>query len=113
MRLPVALVLGMMVTACAPDVTPLTLPAADGREAVIVIGDGFRYVVNYQSSQQARGGVFLRITRASAPEFGYSDGLVAKNVAEAYCEGYNRDLNPVAYGQFSLPASWMFEGGCT
>ena len=95
-----------------PPPPPLTLPPADGRASQIIIGDGFKYVVNYQSGMAARGKVFLRITRASAPELGYSDGLTAKRVAEAYCEGYNRPLNPVAFGQFSLPASWMFEGGC-
>ncbi len=92
---------------------PLALPAADGRAEQVVIGDGFRYVVNRQTLQQAQGGVVMRITRASAPELDYSDGLTAKKVAEAYCAGFNRSLNPSAYGRFSAPASWVFGWGCT
>lgn len=92
---------------------PLTLPAADGRAADVGIGDGFRYIVNRQALDQALGKVFLRVTRAGAPEMTYSDGLLAKRVAEAYCAEFNRELNPVAYGKFSTPASWLFEGGCT
>lgn len=91
---------------------PLTQPAADGRAAQIIIGDGFRYIVNRQALAQAKGGVMIRITRATAPELTYSDGLTAKKVAEAYCAGFNRVLNPSAYGQFSNPASWIFEWGC-
>ena len=92
---------------------PLTLPAADGRAEQVVIGDGFRYVVNRQALQQAQGGVVMRITRASAPELDYSDGLTAKKVAEAYCAGFKRSLDPSAYGRFSAPASWVFGWGCT
>jgi hypothetical protein len=95
-----------------PPPPPLTLPAADGRAAQIIIGDGFRYVVNRQALEQAKGGVMIRITRASAPELTYSDGLTAKTVAEAYCAGFNRALNPSAFGRFSNPASWVFEWGC-
>lgn len=95
-----------------PPPPPLTLPPADGRAAEIVPGDGFTYIVNYQALQQARLQVFLRVARASAPELTYSDGLLAKQIAEAYCALYNRPLNPVAYGTFSNPAAWIFEGGC-
>ena len=40
----------LVLTACTGPVPPrpLTLPPADGRAAEIVIGDGFRYVVNHQ-----------------------------------------------------------------
>lgn len=95
-----------------PPPVPLTLPAADGRAAQIIIGDGFRYVVTRQALEQAKGGVMIRITRASAPELTYSDGLTAKKVAEAYCAGFNRALSPSAFGRFSNPASWVFEWGC-
>ena len=104
----------LALAACAGPVPPrpLTLPPADGRAAQIIIGDGYRYVVNHQRLDQSLGDVFLRVTRATAPEMDYSDGLTAKKVAGAYCAGYNRKLNPVAYGKFSTPASWLFEGGC-
>lgn len=110
------LALGLMalLSACAaPTPQPLTLPPADGRAAEVMPGDGYRYVINVQTSAQAYGGVWLRVTRASAPELTYSDGLVAKRAGEAYCAGFNRQLNPAAYGRFSTPASWLFEGGCT
>ena len=95
-----------------PPPPPLTLPPADGRAADIVIGDGYHYVVNYQGLEQSREKVFLRVARASAPELTYSDGLLAKQIAGAYCARYNRPLSPVAYGLFSMPAAWLFEGGC-
>ena len=98
--------------AALPPPPQLPLPPADGRAADIVIGDGFRYLVLYRHMDQARGNVVLRITRASAPELDYSDGLVAKRVAEAYCAQLNRPLNPLAGGKFSVPNAWMFEGGC-
>jgi len=97
-----------------PPPPALTLPLPDGRaEDVQIEGDNFHFLVTYQALEQARGKVFLRVVRASAPEFTYSDGLLAKKVAEAFCAKYNRFLNPVAYGTFSNPGSWMFEGGCT
>lgn len=102
-----------MLAACAaPDLLPLTMPLADGRAAEVIVGDGYRYVVNQQGLEQAQGGVFLRVTRASAPELDYSDGLTAKKVAEAYCAGFNRRPHSASYGKFSAPASWLFEGGC-
>jgi hypothetical protein len=103
-----------VLASCAEPVPPrpLTLPAADGRAARLYGGDGFYYIVNYQGLEQAGGKIVLRVTRDSAPELTYSDGLVAKRVAETYCNGYNRVLNPSAFGQFSTPASWVFEWGC-
>jgi hypothetical protein len=111
----IALCAMVVLAACASPMAPvpLTMPAADGRASETVIGDGYRYVVTRQALDQALGGVVLRVTRASVPEFDYSEGLTAKKVAEAYCAGFNRRLNPVAYGKFSAPASWLFEGGCT
>jgi hypothetical protein len=102
------------LTSCSPATVPvpMTLPATDGRAHEVSIGDGFRYVVTLQALEQSLGGVVLRVTRASAPELDYSEGVTAKKVAEAYCAGFNRDLNTVAYGKFSAPASWLFEGGC-
>lgn len=94
-----------------PPPQPLTLPPADGRQAVLY-RDGFNYVVNYQGLDQSRLNVFLRVARASAPDLTYSDGFLAKEVAEAYCADYHRALNPGAYGTFSQPNAWLFEGGC-
>lgn len=110
--LPSCLAALLALAACDGPKGPLTLPPADGRAAQIIIGDGFRYVVNRQALEQAKGGVMIRVTRATAPELTYSDGLTAKKVAEAYCAEFNRGLNPSAYGQFSTPASWVFEWGC-
>ena len=94
-----------------PPPAPLTLPPADGRQAMLW-QDGFNYVVNYQALSKAREKVFLRVARASAPDLTYADGLLAKQVATAYCAKFNRPLNPVAYGTFSQPNAWLFEGGC-
>lgn len=91
---------------------PKTLPPADGRAQEVRIGDRFTYVVTVQALDQALGHVVLRVSRASAPELTYADGLTARKVADAYCLGFNRILDPVAYGKFSAPASWLFEGGC-
>ena len=52
------------------------------------------------------------VARTSAPDLTYADGLLAKQVATAYCAKFNRPLNPVAYGTFSQPNAWVFEGGC-
>lgn len=93
-----------------PPPPKLTLPHADGRQA-IVYNDGFDYVVNYQALEQSREKVFLRVAR-DGPDLTYSDGLLAKQIAVAYCARYNRLLNPVAFGTFSQPNAWLFEGGC-
>lgn len=103
-----------LLSACASaPPQPLTMPAADGRAAEVAPGDGFRYVVTRRAVDHALGGVVLRVTRAGAPELTYSDGLAAKRAAEAYCGQFNRGLDPRAFGRFSVPASWLFEGGCT
>ena len=98
--------------ALPPPPLPLPLPPADGRAAQITIGDGFTYLVLYRRLDQARGNVYLRVSRQTAPGLDYANGLVAKRVAEAYCAQYNRPLNPMSGGKFSQPAAWMFEGGC-
>ena len=105
--------LGLALSACATvPPQPMTLPPADGR-AESVLHAAYRYEVGRRDMEVARGGRFLRVTRARGPDLDYSDGLVARRVAEAYCGQYNRSLDPVAYGMFSAPASWIFEGDCT
>lgn len=109
-----ALVCVALLSACAmPSTEALTLPPADGRASEIRLSDGYRYVITTRDSDLSLGGVWLRVTRASAPELTYSDGLAAKRAAEAYCAQFNRLLNPDALGRFAVPASWLFEGGCT
>ena len=109
-----AALLGLALTACtgpaAPE--PMTLPPADGRLESVQLGP-YSYQVGRQALEQAQGKVFLRVTRVNGPDMDYSEGQTAKDVAEDYCGHYNRQLNPVAYGMFSAPASWVFEGGCT
>ncbi len=113
-RLTVGIVV-LAVAGCDTQIQKpaLTLPPADGRVELVSIGDGYTYAVTYQALAQSREGVFLRVTRNSAPDMHYSEGLAAKRAAEAYCAIYRRELNPVAYGIFSTPSSWLFEGGCT
>ena len=120
-KLLVCMVFAGLLSACEvppsfirppPPPQPLTMPPADGRAHIIVPGDGFRYVVNQQGLEQARGNVVLRVARVSAPELTYSDGLIAKKIAQAYCAEFNRVVNASAFGMFSAPSSWLFEGGC-
>ena len=102
-----------ILVACAPFIaTPLTMPPADGRVEA-VRWDAYTYDVGRQDMAATQGKMFLRVTRAGGPDLDYSEGRVAKQVAEDYCGRYDRKLNPVAFGMFSAPASWIFEGGCT
>ena len=94
----------------APSTTPLTMPPADGRDAVVKL-DVADFVVN----RQARGApaqVGLRVTRLDGRDLDYSEGRVAKRAADAYCAGFNRSLDPAAMGRFSLPNAWVFDGDC-
>lgn len=77
-----------------------------------VPGDFQAFEVVEQALGQALGGVTLRVTRLRGPALTYSDGMVAKLAAENYCAGRGKRLDPGAFGAFSLPASWLFEGGC-
>jgi hypothetical protein len=109
-----AAIIGLALSACSDAIPPqpMTLPPADGRPEVVQ-HDSYRYEVGRQALAQAEGKVFLRVTRVGGPDMDYSEGMTAKAVAAEYCGKYNRRLNPVAYGMFSAPASWVFEGGCT
>lgn len=104
-------VVALLLTACTGPLPPSTMPPADGR-AERVQHDFYHYDVGMQASAQAQGGLSLRITRADGPDMDYSDGFTAKAVANDFCGHYNRKLNPGAFGMFSAPASWIFEGGC-
>ena len=105
-----ALVLAVSACAATPP-QPMSMPPADGRAEQVQVGS-YRYDVGRQAVAAAQGQVVLRVTRAGGPDLDYSDGMTAKAVAVAYCGHYNRLLNPAAYGMFSAPASWIFEGGC-
>ncbi|MEO6298140.1 MAG: hypothetical protein ABIV25_01480 [Paracoccaceae bacterium] len=106
----IAVGFGLLLSACAAP-QPMTMPPADGR-AETVVHAPYRYVVGRQEMVQAAGRVSLRVTRDGGPDMDYSDGLVAKQVAEEYCAHYRRSLNHDAFGMFSAPASWIFDGGC-
>ena len=102
------------LSACvAPDDTPrpLTLPPPDGR-ILTVVREPWPYDVSVQAMAQAQGHLSLRVTRRGGAELDYSDGYIARQVAEDFCGQYNRKLNRNAFGMFSAPASWVFEGGC-
>jgi len=90
----------------------MTLPPADGRVETVQ-HDLYSYQIARQTLEQSQGKVFLRVNRVNGPDMDYSEGQIAKDVAEAYCGRYNRQINPVAYGMFSAPGAWVFEGGCT
>ena len=107
------LVLGALclLAACDAPAVPLTMPNADGRPQ-IVTRLPYKYVVGAQVNETLRSHIFLRVTRQGGPDMDYSDGFIAKAVVVDFCARYNRKLDPSAFGAFSAPASWIFNGGC-
>ncbi len=109
-----ALALPLILAACMPqdvpvkpDHTPLTLPLADGRPAVV-----YREPRNYNVSRtQTSHGFEFRVTRLGR-DFDYSEGLLARKVAETFCQGYNRAFSARAIAHFSQPNAWVFNGDC-
>jgi hypothetical protein len=85
----------------------MTLPPADGRAHPVKLG-----LQDFVINRRAADGNGLRVTRVDGRDLDYSDGLVAKKAAEAYCTSYNRRLDPAAMGRFSLPNAWVFGGDC-
>lgn len=98
------------LSGCASGLPPGSVGQMDGMK--IALGETYRYDVVPQALSQALGGETLRVTRIAGPGLTYSDGLAAKKAAEAYCAGQGKALHPGAFGAFSMPASWLFEGGC-
>ncbi len=103
---------GLALSACAAvPLQPMSMPPADGRAEQVQLG-AYHYDVGRQDMAAASARMVLRVTRAGGPDLDYSDGITAKAVAVAYCGQYGRAVNPAAYGMFSAPASWIFDGGC-
>lgn len=92
-------------TESAPQ--PLTMPPADGRAQVVRISSQ-----NFVVSRRANTGVTLRVTRIEGRDLDYSEGLLAKKAAVAYCAIFLRHFDPAAMGHFSQPNSWLFGGDC-
>lgn len=107
-----ALVLTLALTGCgeapAVDKTPLTLPPADGRAQIVRTKAG-RFVVN---RRQTLDGLAVRVTRLNGPDMDYSQGKLAKDAVQAYCQGFNREADPTVMGRFSVPNAWLFAGDC-
>lgn len=104
--------LAFVLQACA-SIThpPLTMPMADGRDQPVQVS-GSNYVVNRRERGANRPGIDLRVTRVNGGDLDYSDGLRTKKAVEAYCATFNRPLDPRAFGRFSTPNAWVFEGDC-
>lgn len=102
-----------MLAACAePSTAPLTLPPATGTPVAVQVG-AIGYVVTRSRAEDLPDGEALRVYRTHQPGFTYSEGLVAKTVAETFCGTYNRGLDPRAQGIYEpLGADWLFPGGC-
>ncbi|OZA01640.1 MAG: hypothetical protein B7Y02_17410 [Rhodobacterales bacterium 17-64-5] len=108
---PVA-ALCLILAACVPNGSadlPMTMPPPDGRGQTVKVSSR-SFVVNRRVSQGQPA--MLRVTRLNGRDLDYSDGLMAKKAAEAYCASYNRPLDPSAMGRFSAPNSWLFSGDC-
>lgn len=105
-----AVPLGLMLSACVQTAgvpTPLTMPPADGRGQVVTATSQ-----DFVVSRRANPTVTLRVTRVNGPDLDYSEGVVAKRAAQAYCASFNRALDPAALGRYSLPNAWVFGGDC-
>lgn len=90
-----------------PPKVPLTLPLVDGRGSVVT-----RAPHDYRIARtQTAHGFEFRVTRLGR-NFDYSEGLLAKKAAEAWCQQYNRSFSTTALGRFSLPNAWVFDGDC-
>lgn len=93
---------------------PLTMPPADGRSETLtlhVTAFPDQYELNRQTVA-TRTGIALRVTRLNGGDLDYSEGKAAKDAVEFYCAQFNRRLDPVAMGRFSVPNSWVFDGDC-
>lgn len=105
----------LVLGACLPADMParpgpqgaMTLPPVDGQSRVFR-RDPHDYSI---SRTQTSHGFELRVTRM-ARDFDYSEGLLAKKVAEDFCGSFNRGLSPRAMARFSQPNSWVFDGDC-
>ena len=107
-------VLAVLLAGCLPadaphtaPAVPMTLPLADGRADTVLVPP-FTYVVSRQPKPH---GFEMRVTR-DGRDFDYSEGLLAKRAAEAWCAKYNRSLAPRARAHFSVPNAWVFDGDC-
>ncbi len=95
-----------LLTACvAPGNRPMPL-AASGPVAVSL--DGAGYIVDLQPGTK---GAQMTVT-ADAGAMANDQGLTAKRVAEAFCDGRGSRLDRRALGRFSAGA-WAFNGGCS
>jgi hypothetical protein len=95
-----------LLTACvAPGNRPMPL-AASGPVAVSL--DGAGYIVDLQPGTK---GAQMTVT-ADAGAMANDQGLTAKRVAEAFCDGRGSRLDRWALGRFSAGA-WAFNGGCS
>lgn len=103
----------VMLVACGPKASPmpLTMPLADGRDQTVRVNPR-EYVVNRRERGENRPGVELRVTRVKGRDLDYSDGSRARMAAQAYCDSFNRRLDPRAIGRFSTPNAWVYEGDC-
>lgn len=103
-------VICLMLQACGQTTSvpqPLTMPPADGRAQIVKLSPK-----SFVVSRRANTGVTLRVTRIDGRDLDYSDGLLAKRAAAAYCATFNRPLDPAAMGHFSQPNAWLFDGDC-
>ena len=91
----------LLLAGCAgAGQAPLPL-AATGPVDVVVAGQAF--IADLQP------GPVLTVTRE--PVFGFDEGKLAKDVAQAFCASRDSRLQAQALGRFAGGA-WVFEGGC-
>lgn len=95
------------LTACVA-VGPRPMPLAASGPVAMTFDDGVGFVVDLQPTTAG-----AEITVASdAGAMADDQGMIAKRVAEAFCDGRGSRLDRRALGRFSA-GQWLFNGGCT
>ncbi len=96
--------MGLMTACVASGPAPMPL-AATG--PVAIAHEGFDYIVDLQPTVS---GAHMTVS-AETGVLSMDQGLVAKNVAGAFCASRGAAVDPRALGRF-VAGSWVFNGGC-
>ena len=95
---------GLMTACVASGPAPMPL-AASG--PVVISHDGLDYIVDLQPTVS---GAQMTVAAANGA-MAMDQGLLAKNVASAFCASRQAGIDPRALGRFTA-GTWVFNGGC-
>ena len=111
MKIAALIVVGFVCGCGVTPPPPSPLPPADSSPVRITYGVA-KFDAYLQASDQAIGGLMLTVTRVGGTPLDYSEGRVAKYVAERFCADRGHQLDPNSFGHFTALNTWIFEGGC-